>query len=192
MVKILESLKGPDQPTVSLMVKEVNLKPGAEARVKKLREGVVGGVEKTQGTPVTIVNKGGIIGELSKSPNLDSIKHPDSTVTFPDPPWPRGSQLIDFADKPEDAQHAHFEITYEFVQIGNPNSYSLSVKVEFRTNLDGDPVATYEEKSGQFGEGQFDQQITELKDRLIAGMVGKWGGQGMFAPPPRIPLPNLP
>jgi hypothetical protein len=190
MATLLESLTGPEQPTVSLMVKEKGENAGsplAQTRVDTLRKDLVGGVE-VQG--MTVTNRGGIIGELSKSTNLDAVKPPPD-VTFTEPRWPRGSQLIEFAGKPEEAEHAHVEVVYEFVPAGN-GRYTLAVAVEIRTTLDGTPVAVMSsEGSEQFSAAQFSQQLAALKDRLVWGMVGNWGPQGLGGlPKAGFPIPD--
>jgi hypothetical protein len=198
MIKLLEALAGPEQPAVSLMVRETGAKAGdaaAKSRVQKLRDDLVGGIEtKTvphpSGNHQIYVGKGGIIGELSNA--MPPVKHPDPTVIFTEPRFPIGAQLIDFADKPEEADHAHIEVTYEFIPEAD-KLYRLSATVEFRTSLDGPPVVpTYRlDLPGQFTEKEFDQQLAMLKDRLVRGMVGNWTPQGFGGmPAPGFPIPN--
>ncbi len=145
-------------------------KPGAEERVKKLREDLVGQMTVNADGSVT-VSPTGILGELARL--MPPITEPPGVTFNPKPP-PIGVQLIDFAQMPEDAKHAHFEITYEFVQTkANPKLYQLVAKVEIRTSVDGEPVETYAEDNKLVAEGQFSQALDQLKDRLLLGLVGK-------------------
>jgi hypothetical protein len=175
LAKLLESLKGPDQPTVSVLVMEKGVKAGdagAKDRVQKFRDDLVGGVEMKDNQ---MVNNGGIIGELSNA--LPAVKHPDREVIFTEPRYPVGSQLIDFVGKPDEAEHAHFEVVYEFVPVEG-GRYSLSVTVEFRTKIDAAPVATYRPNlPGIFTEAEFDEQLKLLKTKLVKEMIGNWRSQ---------------
>lgn len=180
MVEILRSLKDADQPIVSLKVSEEAPKAGAEERVKKLREDLVGQMTVNADGSVT-VNPNGILGELARL--MPPIQEPPGVTFNPKPP-PIGVQLIDFAQMPDDAKHAHFEVTYQFVQTkANPKLYQLVAKVEFRTNLDNDkPDATYTEDSRLVPETQFSQGLEQLKDRVLLGMLGKGANPGPVIP----------
>jgi hypothetical protein len=192
LTRLLESLAGPEQPAVSLKVEEIGAPDGggeAQKRVDALRDGLVGGIEK-QGIPSGYVGKDGIIGALSNA--LPPVKHPDPTVTFPEPRFPVGAQLIDFAKIPEGADHAHVEVAYQFKPRGN-GRFTLWVRVEFRTQLDAAPVVSYErDLPGEFAENQFAPVTSALKEALVRGMVGHWDPPGRAATPPAfaLPLPN--
>jgi len=126
-------------------------------------------------------------------------------ATFPIPRTAVGIQLIEFASQPEDAPHAHFEVSYEFVpNPKNKDQYRLKGKVEIRTDLDQAPVATYtDETPGTFVEADFGNQLDQFKNRLLSGLVGTVapvipGGpvipgvpKGNF-PNPNFPNPNFP
>jgi len=191
LLAILESVKDAEQPLVSLKVTEkapANTQGGA-ARVKTLRDDLVGGVDQPKGG--FAMNKGGILGELAKGPGLGAVPPPPDT-TFTDKPPPYAVQLLTFADMPEEAPHAHFEVTYEFRPTDEVQLYELVVKVEIRTKLDAAPVAVYEEHVNQtFGENQFNQQIVQLKDRLVKGFVGQ-GAVNNFPQPPVFPPRFIP
>jgi hypothetical protein len=174
MVQVLDSLKSADQPFVSLSVSEKNAKPGAAERVKNLRDKLVGRIDVRDDGGVT-VGTDGIYGQMAR---IFPPVSPPAGMTFEVPRAPVGVQLIGFAEKPEEATNAHFEVKYEFVQIGSSPNYSLDVEVEIRTNVDPqkgntDPVARYEEKLvGRFTAGEFDEQLLALRDRLVRGLVG--------------------
>ena len=163
------------------MVTEKGVKAGddrAKARVQKFRDDLVGGVELKDNQ---MINHGGIIGELSNA--MPAVKHSDPTVTFTEPRYPVGSQLIDFVGKPDEAEHAHFEVVYEFVPVEG-GKYSLNVTVEFRTKIDAGPVVpTYRpDLPGIFTEADFDQQLDLLKTKLVKEMIGTWRSQPGAAP----------
>jgi hypothetical protein len=177
MTRILDSLKGQLEPAVSLNVEEIGANDGADKRKEALRNGIVGTLkehwvdeqDKDPKHPDYFTAEGGICGQLAQL--MPPITPLPGVPAFTIPPTAIGLQLMSFAAKPEEATHAHFEISYEFVPTNN-NRYQLRVKVAFRTTLDGDPVLTYEDTRGNFGKEDFQQQITQLKDRLVDGMVG--------------------
>jgi hypothetical protein len=186
MIKVLESLKETSRPIVSLTVTEAAPKPGAEKRVEKLRDELVGKVEGKQADgsdseePDFFVAAGGIVGEFARL--MPPVREPPG-VTFPVPRTARGIQLIEFAAKPEDAPHAHFEITYEFAPRGEGKGdrqvYELQAKVEIRTKLEAGPVAEYEYTSDNlFPARDFDKEAEKLKNRLLAALVGAGGQPG--------------
>jgi hypothetical protein len=169
MVKILESVKKEPQPVVSLKVSEDPPQAGAQDRVTKLRDGVVGQLQGHADGHFSAT--GGILQELARiAPQVQ----PPPGMTFPNPRTPIGLQLLDFAQIPDDAKHAHFEITYKFVPVPNqPGFYGVHVTVDIRTNLDAAPVETYTEDRFIVREADFDKAITDLTDRLIRGLVSK-------------------
>jgi hypothetical protein len=192
MLAVLKSLKDADQPFVSLSVEELAPRPGAEARVKKLRDELVGTVTVRE-TGAVDVGPDGILGVLAQV--LPPVPPPPGT-TFDVTPPPLGVQLIDFAEKPKDAEHAHFEVTYQFVQLGGSPRYALDVTVEVRTNVDPekgntDPVAVYQEKvQGNYGDSDAEREraVTGLKDRLLAGLVRPaFGANPPFGAPRPFP-----
>jgi hypothetical protein len=200
MVKVLESLKETIRPAVSLSVSEANAKPGAEKRVEKLKDEVVGKVVglPNDAAPTHFDAHNGIMGKMAKL--MPSVPLPPGVERFDPPRTPVGIQLIEFASKPEDAAHAHFEITYEFVPDDVvPAAFHLKAKVEIRTDLDGNPVATYTEESKEaFTPDKFDKALEGLRDHLLAGLVGAEkppaGGGNMNLPNikmPNIKLPNF-
>lgn len=180
MMKLLGSLKTADQPLVSLSVSEKNAKPGAQDRVKNLRDRLVGRVDVAENGAVT-VGPDGIYGQLGR---LFPPVQPPPGMTFEVPRAPVGVQLLSFAEKPEDAAFAHFDVKYEFVQIGTSPRYMLDARVEVRTNIDpekGDttPVAVYEEDAeGNFAEADFGRQLDALRTRILRGLVGQPAGAG--------------
>jgi hypothetical protein len=168
MIKILESLKREPQPVVSLKVSEDPPQPGAQDRVNKLRDGVVGQLQGHADGHFTAT--GGILQELAR---IAPPVQPPPGMTFPNPRTPVGLQLIDFAQIPEDAKHAHFEITYKFVPVpGKPGFYEMITTVEIRTNLDAAPVETFTDERF-VKEGGFDKAITDVTELLIRGLVSK-------------------
>lgn len=182
MIQILDSLKSPEHPAVSLKVSETGAAPGAESRVTKLRDGLVGKIEAKRANPDAkdpdyYVAEGGIVGGLCliKGP----VQPPDG-IPYVIPRTPVGLQLIEFAQMPEDARHAHFEVAYQFIPSkSNPKLNELQVVVEVRTKIDGDPVAVYKEDGGRLiPENQLDAEIDRLRDRLVAGLVGRVPPQG--------------
>lgn len=168
MIAVLESLKTADQPFVSMKVEEKNARAGAQDRVQKLRDDLVGNVNVREDGSVT-VSPHGIMGRMAAI--APPVTVPDVVISPPPPPV--GIQLIDFAEKPEEAAHAHFEVSYEFVQIGKTARYGLNVTVEVRTDLEAAPAATYTERlTGDFAEADFARQVDELRKRLLLGLVG--------------------
>ncbi|MCE9561205.1 MAG: hypothetical protein K8U57_04045 [Planctomycetes bacterium] len=194
MAKILESLKETIRPVVSLKVSEggVGPKTGAEKRVEKLRDDLVGKVDgkKVNGEskdPDYFVAEGGIMGKMAQL--MPPVQPREPGATFPIPRTAVGIQLIEFASQPDDAPHAHFEISYEFVPVENiKDRYRLKAKVEIRTDLDAAPVAVYkEELPQQFTESEFGNQLDQLKNRLLIGLVGPPGV--MMGQPGNLPNP---
>ena len=187
MLALLESLREePDQPIVSLRVTERSpdtLSKGAPARVKKLREGIVGG------DGLLGANGNGILDVFARvSPPIQ----PPPDVVFTEKPPPIGHQLIDFVQPPEDAQHAHIHIIYEFKDQPD-NTYRLAVTVEIRKKVDGDPIAAHtEELPGLYsGEEASTNAITGLRDLVVQWMVGQNKNANVpFAPlAPFAPFP---
>jgi hypothetical protein len=172
MYQILGNLsKESEQPVVSLRVRErspENLAAGnaAKNRVKKLREGVVGG------DGIAGLNRNGILDIFAAiSP---AIRPPEGVIFTIQPP-PIGHQLIAFVEPPEDATHAHFEIIYEFKPAARPDEYLLSVTVEIRETIDGAPIATYATDLSTFSgdERSLDSAIDVLRANIVRWMVGK-------------------
>ncbi len=194
MVKILDSLKETIRPVVSLTVSEVNPKPGADKRVEKLRDDLVGKVSGQpvgSPTPEYYTAEGGIMGRMAQ------IRPPILTLEgqpFMPPRTAVGIQLIEFASKPEDASHAHFEISYEYVPSEtNKDMYRLKAKVEIRTDLEAAPVAVYtEELAQQFPATEFGREADKLKDRLLTGLVGQAAPPGLILQQPWVPKLNDP
>lgn len=200
MTKTLDALKPTIRPVVSLSVSESNPKPGAEKRVEKLRDDLVGAVKPqkvpTNSTPDPdyYTAEGGIMGKMAEL--APPVQSPDPTVQFPIPRTAVGIQLIEFASKPEDAKFAHFEVTYEFVPSTKTKGlYRLKAKVEVRTDLEAEPVATAtDDPLQEFTEGQFDSELLRFKDRVLLGLVGA-GPAGFLLPkfqPPVFPKINMP
>jgi hypothetical protein len=176
MIEVLESLKEPAPPVVSLKVTESGGPAGAEARVTKLRDGLVGKVEEHRSDPSAkdfdyLTAQGGIMGEMAA---IMPPVNPPPGVTFPKPRTARGIQMIEFAEKPEEARHAHFEVSYQLApDPKDAKWYLMSVTAEIRTNLDGNPVATYTEAPTPVRQDQLDSEIDRLRDRLLEGLMGK-------------------
>ncbi|VTT99208.1 unnamed protein product [Gemmataceae bacterium] len=194
MTKTLDSLKPTIRPVVSLTVSEASPKPGAEKRVEKLRDDLVGTVKgmKAGGDspdPDYYVAEGGIMGKMAEL--MPPVQPREPGTTFPVPRTAVGIQLIEFASKPEDASHAHFEVTYEFVPGAKAKGlYRIKAKVEVRTDLEAAPVATYtDEPTNEFTEGQFDSELLKLKDRILFGLVG--AGPTGFQLPKNFPQLNV-
>jgi hypothetical protein len=168
MLKILESLrKDGNRPVVSLRVTErspAKISNGAPDRVKKLREGVVGG------DGILGKNKDGILDVFAEVSPAISI--PNVTITPPPPAI--GHQLIEFVEKPDEAQNAHFEITYELKTTDSEDVYLLSVTVEIRETFDGQPIATYTTDLSTYGgdEKSLNKAIDDLKAKLVQWMIG--------------------
>jgi len=170
MIQVLRSLKDADQPIVSVQVSEIGAKAGAEERVKKLRDELVGRMDVNADGSVS-VGPHGILGEMARI--MPPIQEPPGVTYNPKPP-PIGVQLIDFAEKPDDAKHAHFEVTYEFVPKPNGKLYELSAKVEVRTNLDSDkPDAEFTEEGRLVPESKFNEELEHFRDKVLQGLVGK-------------------
>ncbi|MBA4189572.1 MAG: hypothetical protein C0467_16425 [Planctomycetaceae bacterium] len=195
MVKIMDSLKETIRPVVSLTVSEGGTGPktGAEKRVEKLRDELVGKVEGRKAhadakDPEYYEAVGGIMGKLAQI--MPGVQ-PRDGIQFIVPRTPVGIQLIEFAFKPDDATHAHFEITYEFVPAqGKKEMYRLKAKVEVRTDLEAAPVAIYSEEIGQpVAESDFGREVDKLRDRLLLGLVGQSPAGGVQLPP-NFPFPK--
>lgn len=173
MVKILMLLREEaDQPVVSVRVTEkappnLSNEQSAKSRVKKLREGFVGG------DGFTGLNRDGVLDVFAEvSPPI----RPPEGVVFTTPPPPIGHQLIAFVEPPENAQHAHFEIIYEFNPTDQPDYYLLTVTVEIRETIDGQPVATFTTDLPapyKGDETSLNKAIDDLRARLVKWMVGK-------------------
>lgn len=176
MIEILRSLKVPEQPLVSLKVTETAGPAGGKERVEKLRDGLVGTVQehKADASAKTfdyLTAQGGIMGELAL---LMPAVNPPPGMTFPKPRTARGIQMIEFAQMPEDAKHAHFEVSYQIVpDPNNPKGYLMSAVVEIRTNLDGNPVATYWEQPRPIRQEDLSVEMNRFQDRLLEGLVAK-------------------
>jgi hypothetical protein len=168
MLKILNSLREDvNQPIVSMQVTErspTNISKGAPERVKRLREGLVGG-DGLLGR-----NRDGILDVFATiSP---SVSIPNVTIT-PTPP-PIGHQLIAFVEKPEEAKHAHFEITYDFKPINDDAGYLLSVNVAIRETPDGEPIAVFAKDLSTYkdDEKELTKAVDDLRSNLVQWMVG--------------------
>jgi hypothetical protein len=170
MIKVLESLRGPDQPIVSMRIREQfdgkpSGKAGADQRQKKLQEALVGGT-------ATAGAGGGIMDELARiSP---AIRSPDGQPLSPQPP-PIGHQLIAFAEAPEEANNAHFEIVYNLVPGSAANRFVVEITVAIRTNIEENAVAT--SNLGLLDEFTLEQldgeKMNEVRDRIVKGIIGK-------------------
>ena len=174
MLRILTLLREePNQPVVSLRVTErspPNLSNGdsAKNRVKKLREGLVGG-DGNGGQ-----NRQGILDEFAVvSPPISGQGGEPLTP----PPPPIGHQLIAFVEPPEEAKEAHFEIAYEFKPTEQPDFYLLSVMVEIRETIDGQPIATYTTDLSTYkgDDSSLNTAIDDLRANLVLWMVGEHG-----------------
>jgi hypothetical protein len=171
MLKILDSLKNePGDPAVSIRVTERSVgKPldGADARANKLRDDLVGG--KT-----TVSSTYGILDLFARVSPAISI--PGVTI-FP-PPTPIGKQLIAFVEPPAEAKNAHIGIIYEFTPTERDNNYLLTVTVEIREKVDGEPIATYTTPLTTYSgdEASLNQAIDALRVNLLRGMVGEPDG----------------
>jgi hypothetical protein len=177
LAQLLLSLKIPDDPLVSVKVTERNARDGAEGRVKKLRDDLVGTVQGQKqnanaANPEWFTATGGILGKLSQ---LMPQVQPPAGVVFPKPRTPVGLQLVQFAEVPEGADHAHIEVGYEFVPRDpkNPRAYYLRATVEFRTDVTADPVKRYASDAGEaWTPDQFEKAVDDLRTRLLLGMIG--------------------
>jgi hypothetical protein len=168
MLKILNSLREDgNQPVVSLQVTErspARISKAAPERVKRLREGVVGG-DGLLGR-----NRDGILDVFATiSP---PVFIPNVTIT-PAPP-PIGHQLIGFVEKPEDARHAHFEIIYEFKPVDDNAGYLLTVNVAIRESPEGEPVAVFAKDLSIYKDDEKDltRAMDDLRSNLVQWMVG--------------------
>jgi hypothetical protein len=176
MIAILHSLKIPEQPLVSLKVMELAGPPGGQERVEKLRDGLVGTIQEHKADPNAkafdyLAASGGIVGEFALL--MPSVTPPPGVV-FAKPRTARGIQMIEFAQMPEDATHAHFEVAYQLLpDPTQTGGLLLSVRMEIRTTPDGDPVATYTEEAHPVRPAELAVEMTRLQDRLLAGLVGK-------------------
>ena len=114
----------------------------------------------------------GILDEFAKvSP---PIQAPPGVVFTQQPP-PIGHQLIAFAEAPDDATHAHFEVVYQLKPVADANAYRVEVTVTIRTDVEGQPVATdtflmptiytLEQLDGP--------AMDTIRDRVVKDMVGK-------------------
>jgi hypothetical protein len=180
MVEILTSLKTSESNVVSLKVSEESdrERPGAKERVEKLREGLVGRISehKSDASAKTfdyLTAEGGILGELAV---IAPPVQPPAGMTFPKPRTAVGIQLIEFAQAPDDAKHAHIEVLYKLSPVEkDPRLLKMDVTVEIRSNIEGDPVSTYS-ASNIVAQAQLDDMVTIiLKDRLLFGLVGNTG-----------------
>jgi len=175
MIKVLESLRTADQPIVSMRITELvpdgkdktkrSDRAGADQRQKKLQEALVGGT-------ATAGAGGGIMDELARmSP---AIRSPDGQPLTPQPP-PIGHQLIAFAEAPEDANNAHFDIAYNLVPGSAANRFVVEITVTIRTNIEENPVANSTlGMPGEFTLEQLDgERMNEVRDRIVKGMIGK-------------------
>jgi hypothetical protein len=171
MLKILNSLKGdPKQPVVSVKVTERSpekLFSGAQNRVKKLREDLVGGK--------TITAHYGILDVFAR---ISPAIRPPEGVIFTEPPPPIGHQLIAFVEPPEDAKNAHIEITYEFKPAEVDGTYLLSVNVEIRETVDSQPIASYSTDISTYrgDDNSLNSAIDTLRANLVRWMVGEPDG----------------
>jgi hypothetical protein len=159
LAKILESVRTADQPVVSLRVKEEGTPAGTEGsrpgRESDLRTGFVNRLND----------------EFSKPSWGQAIKPPPDTV-FKEQPPPIGQQLLAFIEAPEDAKTAHFSVTYTVEKVED-RLYRLAVKVELRTNLEENPVATSQfVVPGTFEASELGPQVIKLKDELVSRMAG--------------------
>jgi hypothetical protein len=176
MINLLNSLKIAEQPVVSLKVTELSGPPGGQERVEKLRDGLVGTIQEHKSNPTAttfeyLTASGGILGELAL---LMPAVQPPPGVTFEKPRTARGLQLIEFAQMPEDAPHAHLEVAYQLMPDPTATgSLLLSVVVEIRTSPDGDPVARYQEATRRINRNAVDAELTQLQDHLLEGLVGR-------------------
>lgn len=174
MIKVLESVRTADQPIVSMRVTEMPAgKAGAGERQKNLREAVVGGNAQAGAS-------GGILDEFAKAPGLGPIQPPPGIV-FTEQPPPIGHQLLAFVEAPEDAQNAHFDITYTLKPGTRAGRYLVEVTVVIRTDVEGQPVAssglllprevTLEQLDAPNG-------MDPIRDMIVDAIVGKVGQPG--------------
>jgi hypothetical protein len=170
MVRILEAMKAePDQPVVSVRVSERGpnaLAEGREKRVNKVRDAFVGG--------------DGLLGPNGKGV-LDVFAdvappiQPPAGVVFLEKPPPIGHQLLAFVAPPEEAKHAHFEISYEFRPAGKGDVYILNANLELRLDVTGDPIASYSQSLNTYGSdpASLDRAIDDLRKNLVVWTVGE-------------------
>jgi hypothetical protein len=170
MVAVLESVRGPDQPVVSLRIKErfegkPSGKSGAEQRQKKLQEIVVGG-NAVAGAG------GGIMDELARISPV--IRPPEGQLQPPLPP-PIGHQLIAFVEAPEDATNAHFDIVYNLIPGNAANRYLVEITIAVRTDVEGQPIAMASfRKSDVFTLDDLDGEgMNKVRDWIVHSLVGK-------------------
>jgi hypothetical protein len=171
MAKVLDSVRTADQPIVSVRVTEKGTPPGKEAsrasRESDLRTQFVNGVN----------------GEFSKQPVWGEAVKPPQDMVFNEPPPPLGQQYIAFIEPPEDANNVHFDIEYTIEQAGDFGQLRISVRVDIRTNIDDQPVATSAfTLPGTFDAAGLDVQVAKIKDELVPRLVGPGGNAGGFGP----------
>jgi hypothetical protein len=170
MAKILDSVRTAEAPVVSLRVKEEDT-PADKTSSRATREN-----ELRTG----FVNK--LNEEMAKPTWGQPIKPPPDTV-FKEQPPPIGQQLLAFIEAPEDAKNAHFTFTYKIEQA-DQGQYRLSVRVEIRTNVEENPVATSTFILLNAPNAKLDDQIKALQADLVIRMVGPTGGPGVPGMPP--------
>jgi hypothetical protein len=102
------------------------------------------------------------------------IKPPSGTLDPPLPP-PIGHQLIVFAEAPEDAPNANFEVIYDLKEGSAPNRFVVVVKVSIRTKVEEDPVeASTLGVPREFTLDQLEgEDMDVIRDRIVSAMVGK-------------------
>lgn len=167
MAKVLDSVKGAEQPVVSLRVAEKGTPAGKEGS-KATREAEF----RTQ-----FVN--GLTNEFKRQHWGEPIKAPPG-MEFNSPPTPIGDQLLAFVEAPDDAKGVHFDITYT-ITAGEFGFYSIVADVEIRTNVD-DANPTGQAKinvTGPIRAEDFDSQqgnppvvVTRIRDDLVKAMCG--------------------
>jgi hypothetical protein len=159
MAQILESVRTVANPVVSVRVTELNTPAGKETGKAEREQSI-----RTQF--VKVVN-----AEFSKQQWGQPISIPGLEPGDPKPP-PIGEQLLAYVEKPDDVDHAHFEITYSMDPgVGQSR---LTITVELRTNVTEEPTkrATIV-IPGVFDAASIDVQVPRIVTELVKAMVGQ-------------------
>jgi hypothetical protein len=181
LAQILESVRTAPNPIVTVFVKEANTPAGQEGGKARREEDI-----RTQFVK-------GLNTEFSKQPwgqpaTANIAFDPDEPKPIPPPPI--GEQFLAYVVKPDDVDHAHFEITYSMDQIGGLGQSRLTMTVEIRTNVTEGPVrkATIV-VPGVFDPGSIDAQVPKIASELVKQMAGESATQPGL---PGLPQPFPP
>jgi hypothetical protein len=182
LAKVLDSVKGAEQPVVSLRVTEKGTPAGKE------------GSKATRESELRLQFVNGLTGEFKRQPWGEPVKPLQPGMEFNSPPTPIGDQLLAFVEAPEDAKGVHFDITYT-VTAGDFSTYQIALDVEIRTNVeDANPTGRAKiPMPGLFRAEDFETApgaaapavVTKLRDEIIKAMAGLNTPVGM----PGVPNP---